>query len=203
MIVYVETNFVLELVLLQDEHTSCEQLTALAETGQIQLVLPAYCLVEPYETLRRRHNERTELAQAAKAQVQLLGRSQSFAHLVPDAISVYRLFIESTSAEEKRLDEVRRQLLASTSLVELTAPILEKAGDARLELDLSGQDSIVYASVMGHLDENQPEAACFITRNPKDFEDPAILETLQARGCKLLSRFRDGLGYVLHCIAKT
>ena len=55
MNVYVESNFVLELALLQEQHASCEALLRLCEEGGIQLVIPAYSLAEPYETLTRRH----------------------------------------------------------------------------------------------------------------------------------------------------
>lgn len=58
MKVYVETNFVLELALEQAQHESCEQLLRLSEGGRIELVIPAYSLVEPHETLRRRHLNR-------------------------------------------------------------------------------------------------------------------------------------------------
>ena len=53
MNVYVESNFVLELALLQEQSRSCEEILGLAEDGRIQLVVPAYSLIEPYETLIR------------------------------------------------------------------------------------------------------------------------------------------------------
>jgi predicted nucleic acid-binding protein len=59
--VYVETNFVLELALLQEQHGSCGDLLRLCEEGRIQLVIPAYSLAEPYETLTRRHRQRKRL----------------------------------------------------------------------------------------------------------------------------------------------
>jgi hypothetical protein len=48
--VYVETNFVLELVLAQEQQASCEEILALSEEGSLRLVIPSYSLVEPYET---------------------------------------------------------------------------------------------------------------------------------------------------------
>jgi len=59
--VYAETNFVLELTLVQEQHAGCEEILALGEAGRVRLVIPSYSLVEPYETLRRRHKERTQL----------------------------------------------------------------------------------------------------------------------------------------------
>lgn len=51
MRVYVETNFVLELALRQEQNESCEALLRLAEASRIGLVVPAFSLLEPYATL--------------------------------------------------------------------------------------------------------------------------------------------------------
>ena len=44
MIVYVESNFVLELAFLQEEYESCMELLRLAESRDIHLVLPAFSI---------------------------------------------------------------------------------------------------------------------------------------------------------------
>lgn len=61
MIAYVESNFVLELALLQASHASCEAILRLCEEGSVQLVVPAFSLAEPYETLGRRQAQRKQL----------------------------------------------------------------------------------------------------------------------------------------------
>ena len=53
MNIYVETNFVLELVFEQEQHASCEQILALCESGRSRLLIPTYCLAEPNEKLTR------------------------------------------------------------------------------------------------------------------------------------------------------
>jgi hypothetical protein len=59
--IYVESNFVLELALLQEQHVSCEDILRLCEPSNAQLIIPAYSLVEPYETLIRRHRQRKQM----------------------------------------------------------------------------------------------------------------------------------------------
>jgi hypothetical protein len=44
MNIYVETNFVLELAFVQEQHESCEQIIGLCEAGRTTLVLPAFCM---------------------------------------------------------------------------------------------------------------------------------------------------------------
>lgn len=58
MNVYIESNFVLELAFLQEQSSSCEEILRLAEGEHIELVVPAYALIEPYETLVRRRRGR-------------------------------------------------------------------------------------------------------------------------------------------------
>ena len=49
MIVYVESNFVLELAFLQEESEDCSEILQLAEAQRIELVFPSFCVGEPYE----------------------------------------------------------------------------------------------------------------------------------------------------------
>ncbi len=53
MNIYVETNFVLELVFEQEQCVICEQILQFCETGQAKLIIPAYSLAEPHEKLSR------------------------------------------------------------------------------------------------------------------------------------------------------
>jgi len=58
--------------------------------------------------------------------------------------------------------------------------------------------TLVLASVLGHLDSHPVDECCFLNRNWKDFADPAVVEKLKAKRCKLLASFDDGLQYVVH-----
>jgi hypothetical protein len=102
VITYVESNFVLELAFRQEDSASCEELLALAESRQIELLIPAYCLGEPF----------------------------------------------------------------------------------------------VYASVHSRVAHQQPSPQCFINKNSRDFLVPEIVEDFEARNCKLIGKFSDGLNYV-------
>ncbi len=66
---------------------------------------------------------------------------------------------------------------------------------------MSGQDAVVLASVLAHLDQHAPDESCFLNRNSKDFDDPDIRERLDVRGCKFLTKFEDGLQYVISRLA--
>ena len=52
--VYVETNFVLEIAFGQEQQGSCNDILRLAETGVIELAMPELSVAESYETQGRR-----------------------------------------------------------------------------------------------------------------------------------------------------
>jgi hypothetical protein len=128
--------------------------------------------------------------------LKLLKRSDHFKEAVAKAADVESLLIESTSAEEASLDAVRARLLDTAELSDLTPTVLTAAAKARNELDFDGQDSVVYASVVEHLEKNTPSQACFLNRNSKDFANPDVVQVLDDLNCKLLPKFTSGLSYV-------
>jgi len=75
MIIYAESNFVLELALLQKEHQSCQKILSLCETGNVNFVLPAMCLTEPLDTLVRRAKNRKSFAYQLEIEVKQLSRT--------------------------------------------------------------------------------------------------------------------------------
>jgi len=79
--IYVESNFVLELALEQEECVACEELLAIAEQGTIELAIPALAMFEPHRSIgarkeRQRLQEELfrELKQIERACVQAGGR---------------------------------------------------------------------------------------------------------------------------------
>jgi hypothetical protein len=84
MIVYVETNFILEMAFLRDECAACQELIALAERKNIRLILPSFCVGEPYEAATRRWKQRREFREKLEAEIRELARSQPYAKVVKD-----------------------------------------------------------------------------------------------------------------------
>jgi hypothetical protein len=81
--VYVESNFVLELVFVQKQEASCEEIVRLSESGSVTLVIPAYSLVEPFETLGRRHQARNALRRELDRELGHLKRTAYYTQNYP------------------------------------------------------------------------------------------------------------------------
>lgn len=196
MIVYVETNFVLEIALLRDEHEHCERLMDLARTGRVRLLLPAFSIGEPYESWVRRSRRRSEVNQQLVVELNELSRSKPYVSSTDELQKVSTLLTLSRDEEKTRLDDALTGMLDVVELIPTDAAVARTAIEVQRESGLSPQDSIVYASVLGHLARAGAGQKCFITKNSNDFHTPQIREQLAIHDCRLLTRFGDGVGFI-------
>ncbi len=195
MIVYVESNFVLELAFLQEEHESCEELIGLAESSDIRLVLPAFSIGEPYEAWVRRAKRRQELYNNLVTETQELSRSKPYQESSKELRELTNLLVQSGEEEKRRLDEALDRILNITEIIPIGLETLRAAISFQKSRSLEPQDSIVYASVLQHLKDAPSGPKCFITRNAKDFFNPDIVSELAIYDCKLFVSFSNGLRY--------
>lgn len=195
MRVYFETNFILEVALLQEQHESCNQLLALGEHGIVTMAMPVFCVAEAYETLIRRSKKHVHLAQDVVNELKQLSRSQLYRAEIDAFQNITGLLIRSTQEEDKRLAQSLDRILKCTTVITLDADILSLAAQFRSQFRLQPQDSIVCASVVHHLATTRTES-CFLNKNKNDFDDPDIEESLTRLGCKVFFNFNDGLNYV-------
>ena len=75
MVVFVESNFVLELALGQEQAVATEAILQFAEQGKCVLVLPAIALSEPFSKVAYRSVERDRISTGRQQQLQELKRS--------------------------------------------------------------------------------------------------------------------------------
>lgn len=195
MRIYVETNFLLEWVLEQEQYTECEALLRLAETAStVHLVVPTYCLTEPFDTLQRRQRERRKLGEQLERELKEIKRTQRFTAEV-DSSTVAGLLVRSSQEAAQRLDSITKRLLRIAQILPLTAEVMAGSLEYRRLHGLLPADALVLASILCDPDLGR-ESSCFLNRNTKDFGEKAIIELLERQSCKLIFRFDQGLEYV-------
>ena len=123
MNVYVETNFVLELVFQQEFCNSCQEILVLAENKSLELVLPAYCLAEPHEKLTRQNRKRKELQRQLEAELRQLARTAPYRKRIESIKNLSTLLIQSNEEEIKRFGQYRKRLLQTAVLISLSPEI--------------------------------------------------------------------------------
>ena len=93
MNIYVETNFVLELVFEQEQCVSCEQILQSCEIGRGKLIIPAYSLAEPHEKLSRQAKSRRDLQQLLDAELRQLSRTASYVSRIKSIQDIASLMV--------------------------------------------------------------------------------------------------------------
>lgn len=198
MIVYVESNFVLEIAFLQEGHESCAALLRLAESQDIHLVLPAFSIGEPYEVWVRRSKRRRRLHQQLSEATRELSRSRPYQGSSREFQELTNILISSGEEEKRRLDDTLESILQTVEVIPIGLTAVKAAITLQKRRNLSPQDAIVYASILDHLASTSESErfCCFITKDSKDFVNPDIVNDLAAYNCRLFTKFSNGLGYV-------
>jgi len=197
MTVYVESNFVSEQALQQEQSESCDSLVRLAEAGDISLVIPAFSLAEPHQALAQKEKARNRLNNELQQQLSELGRSKPYRGVPSDFGALASVLIRSADQERNGLQRAIGGLLRTAEVIPLDGGIVTSAGELQTAFAMSGQDAIVLASVLRHLEETKPMESCFLNRNSRDFDDPDVRERLERFGCRLFARFDHGSQFIL------
>ena len=188
----------LELALLQEQSASCEELLSLGESGRVTLVIPAYSLAEPYETLIRRRNQRRRIKHALDDELKQIARNASYADRIDRFEELTALLISSADEGVRHLQNVLTKVVGVAEVIPLDGPVLEASIGYQQSHDFSPQDAIVYASVVSDLRGRSPDdRKCFLNRNSKDFDDQVVVDELQTHRCRLLPRFDSGLSFIV------
>ncbi|MFQ5632368.1 MAG: PIN domain-containing protein [bacterium] len=196
MNVYVESNFVLELALKQEQYESCEKLLSLCESGKVSLLLPAFSIAEPFETVIRRAKDRMQLVEILNNEIDQLSRSVLFKNEIGALPNVAGILTRSCEQELQELYTARNRILSVAEIIPLEQNILTAAVNLQTTSRLEFLDAIVYASVLEHLRTKQVIMSCFLNKDFRDFNDPEIEDNLKSHHCKLLFSFESGYNYV-------
>lgn len=124
MNIYAESNFVLELALEQEDCEHCQYFIDVALRGDVNLVLPAYALLEPVETLTRRVREWEQVARNVDTELKQLRRNPA---LQADADALAGLALKGVKLATDRHDKVRADLLRCARIIPIDGPVLMEA----------------------------------------------------------------------------
>ncbi len=195
MIVYVETNFILELAFEQEQHQAANGILKLAEHGKIEFALPGFSISESLSKVTRQIRKREELHKSLIPALQDIGRSAPYQQFVTSLEPVLRLLQNTIRDEPDRLHSVLERLLKVGRLLELD--ILSFGHALIYKGELSTEDGIIYGTIISDLRRRpQDETKLFLSRDAEAFGYQRIKTELAAYGCKYIKEFKDGPGYI-------
>ena len=198
MTVYVESNFVLEQALQQEQWDACNEIQQLAVSGGVSLVVPAFSLAEPHQALSLKAKARNRLSNELRTHISELARSRAYRAVPDDFTALASILVTSADGERDGLQRAISALLRTSTIIPLDSAVLVEAVKLQAELGMSGPDAIVLASVVEHLRQTTPEESCFLSRNSRDFDDPDVRATLDRFGCRYFADFDKAAKYLTH-----
>ena len=132
MTVYVESNFVLEQSLQQEECDSCAEIIDLASKSRIALAVPAFSLAEPHVAILGKEKARTRLSNDLRTQLAELGRSKPHRAVPATFEALASVLIASAQFEREGLRSTILELLRIADVIALDAAILRSAAEAQV-----------------------------------------------------------------------
>ncbi|HZZ29080.1 MAG TPA: hypothetical protein VFE46_13865 [Pirellulales bacterium] len=143
MRLYLESNFVLELALQQQESNQAEQLLALAEKGTIELAIPVFALCEPFSTISQRSRNRQRLISQLSVELQDLQRSWLHVPLTKKVEMVASQLAAIEQSERNQLEKTISRLINVGRSIPLTELEFAEALLQESRHGLSPQDAII------------------------------------------------------------
>ncbi len=122
MIVYAESNFVLELALGREEAEAAEWILRRTEEGVCRLALPALALYEPFSTITARDRAQAQLARSLNDQLSELRRSAPHEEAVAALRRAPEILLDIGRSEMTLLEETIARLLDVHAGVHLDSP---------------------------------------------------------------------------------
>ncbi|MEA2415200.1 MAG: hypothetical protein QOI58_1857 [Thermoanaerobaculia bacterium] len=193
MIVYVETNFLLEIAFQQESYESCEEILRLAGNGSISLVLHACCITESYLGWHGINSRRRKFQAELQNHLREMSRSASYRGLAHQYRNVLDALVAGREESRLRIVDAITSIETHGSTIPLTFEIIYLVDLHEEAYSLSPQDALVLASVKSHA-EQRSGPKCFVTKDT-DFNKPEIRNELGPE-CGLLMNFDDAVAHI-------
>ncbi|HWE36158.1 MAG TPA: hypothetical protein VG406_06265 [Isosphaeraceae bacterium] len=168
MIIYAESNLVLELALDQEQADAARRIVELAEAGRVALVLPAVALSEPFSNLAYRQRERRRIIGEIQRERAQLQRSAMHRHLAVALAEISDRWDSLANVEDVALNVVAARLFRTAGLLPIDSHVFEAGLEYQVKYELRPQDAIIYASIVADLSGSAKE-------NSQDRSQPELL----------------------------
>jgi hypothetical protein len=189
---YVESNFVLQVVLGQEELTSAEKILTAAESGTIELALPTFSLSESFVRISRGIRDRQRLRTQFAEQVTQLVRSSPHANEMAVLQTVPNHLDQINTREGIRLAATVERILKCTRPIDFNASVFQGALNYEGQFDLDVENAIILSSIMSDLQSNRGlRRHVFVTSNRAHFGKPDIVAELRRVDCDSIWDFSD------------
>lgn len=198
MVVYVESNFVLELALGQAQAAAAEAILALAEGGAIELAIPAISLSECHSRMGYRRVDVLRFIESLNVRQRELELALPTRNDVAAALTLMLDALADTLQKETTsLQAIMDRVTRRSRILTTDAVMLAHAASYRSTYRLEPVDSMIYATIVADLGRGVPMAdSCFISRDAAFAQAGISAELASLGGSRYISNFPDGLRFI-------
>lgn len=194
MIAFVESNFVLEIALRQEQEQDATEILKLAEAKKISLFVPACSLVEPFHKLGRDQQDRKSLRSSVIGQVEQMARSADFSTIRQQSNDFLAALARKSDVDAASFTETSDRIRACSTVLPLTSDVIGAASG--FQLGLKPQDALVFATIEMQLKAGAQTGSVFANRDAKGFLEKPVSDRLVALKCIVIPNFVDALAYI-------
>lgn len=198
MNVYIDSNFVLEITLEQEQFAAASNIHMLAQMGRIQLVCPTLCIAEPLARLTQRRQERRVLRDDLKEHAKQLSRTGSHHEDVQKMEGVQDFLKNLDDLEAAKMRQFLISLLRHCRVLAIDEQVLSHTWLIQEDYDLEIQDALIAASVLIDLDRQgapgSHSESIFVSRDSRAFA--ALKERLKPYNCSYIAKFTDAFSRI-------
>jgi len=196
MIVYVESNYILEIALQQEQFKYAQKLLELSQKKIINLVIPSISIIEPYWTINNKSHKRNKINEYLNQEIKQLNRSSIYNKKSQCLSNVNKYLININISTEVHLEKTICDMQKKCEIIKFDSNIIKNSRNYNY-FKLKKIDLLILTSIIEDLKtQKSDERKCFISRNSKDFDSPEIKDLLSEYGCILINNFRDGINFI-------
>jgi predicted nucleic acid-binding protein len=195
-LVYLETNWIVGAVMGQDSRAG-ELLSS--SKSEVQLALPAVCVMEAISAFDGKRIERNQLKDELDRQLSQLQRSinlESAQRLATELTRADLTNAELLSELFQRLDETLLGIANRAQLIPISAEIIQHQIQLSRETELDRADALILASILAHSKTESIARKAFLTGNFKDFGKEPVRLLLAEAGIKQFRSTGGALGWI-------
>jgi hypothetical protein len=196
--IFVETPFVLQLALRQEHAAFCTRLLDLADSGEIEIVVPLLALVEPLGTLRLRALKNIERNNRWRTEARDLARTnEPHYRQAAEALQDAGLHTAQMDDEERRnLNEVITRLWKSVRVALPSATTFQTAFELESAKGQTGIDALAIASILEDARSAPPDARMGFFALDQKAVNALIRPDLSAANVKLFLETKQLTGWL-------
>lgn len=196
MNIYCETNFILEIVFAQEQANYCKNIITLCKKNKLHIIIPAYSFAEAIYRIESQIKLQENFKKELNSQINHFSRTPQYTQQIKNFRKLDTFLTQNKEELKSRFEKCRADMVSNAEIIPLDSNTLKTTKSVETEYDLTFQDSIIFTSILSHLQQNSNMPSSFLNRNAKDFNTLEIKSKLNPLNCKIFTDFEKAFHYI-------